>query len=257
MKSPFRCAWCGDQFQRYASQTRGRRVFCGHLCQAAANRRTLNSEDLKHMYLTDRLSAAKIGARFGTSDFVVRERLKEMGIVMRSRGSYILRQAKIFCPSVRLNLPDAERGYLAGFLDGDGTVGLYRRGVAGRFTPSVGFFNTHLPTIDHIARLLGGEGFSRSAAVHCTKFGRCTVYRVDIRSVADCLHVLETIYPYLVTKRQQADIVMRYCRRKLVQAAAGDFSVKPEDWVAWTELRALNGGRVSMSTTAALSPSVN
>ena len=242
LRREFICAYCGCTFLHYESQKRGRQIFCSSPCMNAAKRRVLDLELIKALYVGEGLSAAAIGRRFGVSDTVIRKRLAGARIQIRPPSVYrTFWVPRVFSPTLTLGgLREGEKGYLAAFIDGDGSIGLYRKSGGG-VCPAVNMSNTHLGTITHIAGVLGD-----AAIRSCTRpLGYRPIYRVDVRSVADVLHLLEVLYPYFITKRHQAEVAMRFCRRKLAQFARGDFAVVPEDWLAHEEMRQLNmaGGR--------------
>ena len=137
-------------------------------------------------------------------------------------------------------LSDTERAYIAGFVDGEGTITVVPVKTQARRKSYYSIFtivNTHLETMNHLAAMMGC-----SVMTHKREGGNWkTVYKIVVRSTADVLHVIEVIYPYLITKRRQADLAMKFCRRKLAKYGDGDYSdTFAEDLLLSEEIRRLN-----------------
>lgn len=143
-------------------------------------------------------------------------------------------------PSLDLSgLSVAERAYLAGFTDGEGTITVVPARSSARRHSYYAIYtvvNTHLATMQHLASLLG------CGLLHQKNGGRdCKdVYKIIVRATADVLHVLETLYPYLITKRRQADLAMTFCRRRLARQDWSNGQSFAEDAVLSDQIRQLN-----------------
>ena len=120
---------------------------------------------------------------------------------MKSDGSAILPASTT---SVMMNACDA--AYLAGIVDGEGTVTLTKNNAADmykRFVISVP--NTDRGLVEHIHRLWGGKFISRTQ--RNAAWSQCFVWRVES---ARALEVAEVIQPFLRTasKRARVDLVL-------------------------------------------------
>lgn len=105
-------------------------------------------------------------------------------------------------------LSDVDAAWLAGMVDGEGTVSLYRADTRARlYCARIGIANTYRPVMEHIANLTG-VGF-------LTKFQKINPNaRVGYQWLTnDTLLVrslLLQIRPYLRIKHEQADLVLEY-----------------------------------------------
>lgn len=101
---------------------------------------------------------------------------------------------------------EAEIGWLAGFLDGEGTMGLsaVRRPQNGRlnYAPHVTIVNTSHAAIEKTRDLMGG----RVARVHDG------VWSVRINGIGHIERLLTVLMPHLVVKTTRAEILMEYAR---------------------------------------------
>ena len=97
--------------------------------------------------------------------------------------------------------------YMAGFMDGEGTITANYR-ESDRGFPSLHFraiiFNTNLGVLEHLQNLWGGRLslFQKSRSIK-----HKPIYNLYWGG-KDCLPVLEAILPYLVIKKRQAGIVL-------------------------------------------------
>ncbi len=100
---------------------------------------------------------------------------------------------------------EADLAWVAGFLDGEGTIGLCFYS-SGRVFVNVRASNTHRPSVDRLEALTG------VGAVYATRTAKghrpCFAWQVNRRN--DALCILRSIQPYLFTKAEQAAIVLAF-----------------------------------------------
>lgn len=110
---------------------------------------------------------------------------------------------------------EPEWAYLAGILDGEGTITLSVRQNRKVFsaTNRILIFNTNRDMIDWIQERFGGilrihlrEGHNNRDGRH-ESFGGKTVYRLDWANIPDILHILRGVIPYLTAKKVAAEMV--------------------------------------------------
>jgi len=100
-----------------------------------------------------------------------------------------------------------ELAYLAGFLDGEGSIGMYKATRANMkegftYVPHVVVYNTNRESIERFQRVFGiGSVNSRSRP------GEKTCYQWDV-SNRSVIPVLKALRPYLTVKSRQADLVI-------------------------------------------------
>lgn len=137
--------------------------------------------------------------------------------------------------------------YLAGLIDGEGTITIYKHRQHQRptfqFRPRIVVTNTSMPLMQSLIRDYGG-----SIILNYRREGKnkpCFLWRVF--SQADIERVITGVRPYLIIKAAHADLMMRFIdlRKSVGRAAYG----KVEEF-CYQEIRRLNKrGGYSPETT--------
>lgn len=102
-----------------------------------------------------------------------------------------------------------ELPYIAGLFDGEGTIGITKAtpGTGNRNRPVVAVCMTHERTIRALQAALGGSVREVDAA----KYNPNAATRYDWRLTGQAaLDFVESVRPWLITKRDQAEIVLRF-----------------------------------------------
>lgn len=94
--------------------------------------------------------------------------------------------------------------WLAGFFDGEGYIGVAWNKTRRSFYPRATVSNTHLPTLKVIQAQFGGS-LHRSYGPNGKNQRKCYSLHWGHKSVRQ---LLETIAPYLVTKKEQAELLL-------------------------------------------------
>jgi hypothetical protein len=137
---------------------------------------------------------------------------------------------------------NTDLAYLAGLIDGEGTIGIERREVGGhykspRYTMKVEIQMSDRPSIDHVARLFQRAVMVKKPSANMTK----PAYRVSWQSLI-ALDLLESTLPYFVLKRPQAEVAIGFQRvasaRRLVGTPLTERELEDRDRCYW-ELRRL------------------
>lgn len=103
--------------------------------------------------------------------------------------------------------------YLAGFVDGEGTIGLRyhkeKRHRVESFTIDLRFIitNSNKPVLELIQKEIGG---TVRASKQMTKNSK-VVYHLELHNKKAILNVLNRITPYLILKREQAELLIKFC----------------------------------------------
>jgi hypothetical protein len=116
-----------------------------------------------------------------------------------------------------------ETAYIAGLIDGEGTMGIYevkKKGKHAGWGVKFAITGTYKPMIEAVANHYGTGNFTwskRQATIKNPYTGADLEnvkqnWRWELSSKKDILVLLEDIRPYLIEKADQADIVMAYCR---------------------------------------------
>lgn len=113
------------------------------------------------------------------------------------------------CTNITNYMTPTEAAYIAGFLDGEGTICLERNKRPDGFYSygfRISFKNTNLGVLEWIKEKIGGGGISADNRNHKVW---ATAYSLKIPSSLSVETAL-TLLPYLVIKRQQAEMLIEY-----------------------------------------------
>ena len=110
------------------------------------------------------------------------------------------------------DLSEAEKAYLAGLIDGEGSISLCKSFAArtnGRYIyPLVRLCNTDLRLIDWVSKR-----FSSGSRGYKTKTDKRYKNVIHLAwACSDAIEVLQATVPYLVAKKERAEIVLRLNR---------------------------------------------
>jgi intein/homing endonuclease len=113
-------------------------------------------------------------------------------------------------------LTDAQKGYIAAFLDGEGGIQItksYRkdREYTTALHPDVYFTNTSEEVILSIRKWLGGGSITRRRE----RGNHKDTYVLTISGVKSILELLDTIRPYMIVKAKRADLMIEFCRSRI------------------------------------------
>jgi hypothetical protein len=102
--------------------------------------------------------------------------------------------------------------YLAGFVDGEGYIGLPANLRLNRnpfYRPTLTIYNTHRGVLLQIKEFIGfGRVYTgTSRGPHCQP---TYLFKADGRRIAP---ILEQLLPFLIVKRKQAELVLEYIAR--------------------------------------------
>lgn len=129
-------------------------------------------------------------------------------ILMKGRTDII---KHILKEEIKIPKEKTKLAYLAGLIDGEGCLRINKEGRTG-----ITVTNTDLKMIAWIKENFGGKLYKEDK----TKYGWRICYRVEIRKTKDVLKLLKAVLPYMITKREKAEelikrakeIVKRYKR---------------------------------------------
>ena len=111
------------------------------------------------------------------------------------------------------NLTETQKAYIAGFFDGEGCLSYYKMksksSIRGwTFVGCAYMTNTHLETIIALKTMIG-FGCVRKRNVYSYSGNRKETWNISF-SPRQLNVLLKAIYPYLITKKQQARIMLDY-----------------------------------------------
>ena len=153
-------------------------------------------------------------------------------------------------------LTEVEKAWLAGFWDGEGSITIFthtEKNGREKICPTILVTNTNENVIAYIVTLLDRLGTSFSINKQEGRSDKHKdAYHVTTRNIQYIKTVLEAMLPYLVCKKPQAILVLRYVTKKLQQREAnGRPRYDDEDYGIQQECQALNkrGPVLNSSTT--------
>lgn len=135
------------------------------------------------------------------------------------------------------SLSEIELGYIAGILDGEGSIHICRS--HGYFLPRVGISNTYKPLIAWLKRKIGCD------YIHVFKYGYNThkrpCYYLSFENRQKITALLKTLLPYLIVKRRHAEIMLEYLSLRQQNLSKGQNRVYTEQELAlYFKLKKLN-----------------
>lgn len=95
--------------------------------------------------------------------------------------------------------------YAAGFLDGEGCIGMFKRGINGQAVVRVTLANTDYNSLDRLRTIYGGNLYQGPAA----KVGWKRPCRLTFVG-KDAYEFLLAVSPYVVIKRPQLELAMEW-----------------------------------------------
>jgi hypothetical protein len=131
-------------------------------------------------------------------------------------------------------LTEAEKGWIAGIIDGEGYIGLVENDNGTRsLTPRVDVHSTTKCMQVELQRLVGAGYLGRKRL----REGEKQVFSWSLWAVETVGPFLEVVTPYLIVKRRVAHVVLDYCTRRRVLRGQ---SYDARDWRALKRVRELN-----------------
>jgi hypothetical protein len=117
-------------------------------------------------------------------------------------------------------IPEVERAYLAGLIDGEGSIMLVGRSSAHGPMLRVNISNTDRRLLDWVAERFGGtvKVAWRSQQIVRPNERVCYAWQRDCRQ---CRAVLEAALPYLISKRKHALVALAFARTQKNVGRAG------------------------------------
>lgn len=134
--------------------------------------------------------------------------------------------------------------WLAGFIDADGSIGLHRQANRGNvnYVPSISMVTSCFKTSQHLASLLDeiGIGHYITKRVPPNKTWSA-VWVIEVRGMLRAIKLLPIISDYLVTKKDEADIVNQFISYRKSISKKTPYGEFEED--CRIRLRAIKGNR--------------
>jgi len=131
-----------------------------------------------------------------------------------NKADYYLKRLTIYetaTSSITKEVTDTELAWLAGFIDGDGSISISKasQAKAKGYYGNLGLYNTNKNALQKAAELMGVRNISETK---CTKktLGNKKLYNAVISKRALQKHLLLKTLPYLVEKRKQGLLLLMF-----------------------------------------------
>ncbi len=105
--------------------------------------------------------------------------------------------------------------YIAGILDGEGSILIGRNPKRNLYTPVMQFVNTNEGLLDYIAQKIGGAKYYEYKRKKKRARDKKDCYYLKIRQTNKVKTLCETFLPYLIVKKKQAKLMLKFCDAKL------------------------------------------
>jgi hypothetical protein len=145
-------------------------------------------------------------------------------------------------------MENAKLAWLAGIWDGEGSITIFshiEKDGCRKLCPTINVTNTDIAMIAEIIKILDGYGIIFSLNKVKTKKEHSDCYHLITRNMTKIKKTLELLLPYLVNKKPQAEILLRFVNSRLSKMLDGK---KPWNWQYTEEeqtmeqqMRLLNG----------------
>jgi hypothetical protein len=163
----------------------------------------------------------------------IRHKAFELGLAKKAFAKYWRTYDKV----QPIILSEAEKGYLAGIIDGEGTLRVMRS-LKKWYAPFIQITNTNEALMEWLQQLLGTQGYGRIYHDKCRKLpNHKTKFVYNIASVQGVKQILDQIAPLLVIKKEQAKLLLEFIAMKEEKA---DYGVLPREKEIFEELTKLN-----------------
>ena len=138
-----------------------------------------------------------------------------------------------------LHLPDKFVGYIAGIIDGEGTVTIrFSHDKKGRvrLTPRISIVNTNKDMLSEIQRILG-FGLLRPERKK-SRLGRKTSWVLEFLSLDRVYQLLEAVKDLVIDKRERTQLLLEYCESRILSQTNAPYT--DQQWKIRVKLFELN-----------------
>lgn len=191
-------------------------------------------KSLEQLYLIENKTPYEIGRMSKVSATTTRRWLLHYGIPIK----------RPYLSNVKTDLSETEKAYLAGYLDGDGTITIgfsknkkSKRGI----NPSkdVSLITKHKDFAQKLQQMIGG---SVKSFIYEDSREKKLGYRVAFTNQASALAFLKAIIPYLILKKRQAELMAQYLTNRLrARREKGNYApISDDSWAMLEKIRRLN-----------------
>jgi len=140
------------------------------------------------------------------------------------RKKLVARRAIERTPIPEIDLSDTEAAYMAGLIDGEGSFNISPAGGQ-RLNVSLAVANTHKPMIE---KLCDDAGVGVVNAHQYREGQNNTLWNWSVNSRVHLNVLLPKILPFLIVKKRQAELVKKFCQRRIkgIYISDGDWKLR-------------------------------
>lgn len=135
-------------------------------------------------------------------------------------------------------LTSEERAYVAGIVDGEGYVGLvlkHKNRVRPSYFPQIQVSNVDENLMRYLEQLVPASFFLKIGS-RAKNQKDCFIWAIQRTDGAK--KFLELVLPYLIVKKQRAQVLLQYCQSRLLRGLRSSYI--PEEIACYSQLRVLN-----------------
>lgn len=161
----------------------------------------------------------------------IRHKAVELGLAKKAFAKYWRTYDKV----ESISLSDVERGYMAGLIDGEGTVRIVHA-LKKWYAPFIQITNTDKVMMEWLQKTFGVKGIGRLYVEERKNPLYKTKYVYNIASVQGVKQILEQVVDILTTKKKQAILVLEFIGMKEEKA---DYGVLKREQEIFEEIKKL------------------
>lgn len=241
------CQICKKEFN--VAKWNASQKYCSKECHYEdARKHRPSKEEIERLYFDEGLSQNNIGKQLMISQAMVSKLFRTYKIQPRTLSDSIkictrkertytkIPNYKIVRNDIDMDVSETDIAYVAGIIDGEGTIGFIRDHVKEKLQPHITVVNTHLPMLEFVAEVF-------NVGIHTRKKieGRKQMYDLKVLSAVHIVSFLKRLLPYLKVKREQAVLLIKYCELRLNKRVE---SYNPgygdEEWKMFEQVKQLN-----------------
>jgi DNA-binding CsgD family transcriptional regulator len=142
-------------------------------------------------------------------------------------------------PREQLNLSETDKAYIAGILDGEGSISAIKTNcskIDGYGVKLAVCYNTYQKLIETLRRKIPTTWISVESRENPKHRMR---WSLNITNPPDILHLLEQLLPYLVVKRRQAECAIEFLKLRMSKPKRSPYTA--EEIALWKMIKEENG----------------
>jgi hypothetical protein len=196
-----------------------------------------SKEMLEKLYFEDNLPPSRISEKFKVGRTTVQRWFEKYNIVTK-RPTF---------SNIKTNLTESQKAYLAGYLDGDGTITICKSTNKNKpdhigIQKDVSLITSIKWFAEELQKLIGGN---IQTFIYYDSRHKKEGYRVSFTNQESALAFLREIQPYLILKRKQAKLMIELLEERLAlrHLHGNGAKITPHTWELTNEIRNLNHQR--------------